>query len=612
MYGSVCQYLAAVFLLVGAASSRAYEAFTIVALPDTQNYVDSATNAPLFTQQTQWIADEFSGANTRNIQFVTHLGDLVSTGSDLTQWGRADASLSVLDSAGIPYGVLPGNHDLNDTGNKNTGTVNYVNHFGPTRFAGDAWYGGADPSGNNSYQTFRAGGYEFIHLSLEWRPADNRPQRTPSPIAWAQSVLDANPGTPVILSTHEYIDDNPAGRGAAGDALWEQLIDSNDQIFLVLNGHNHGAGGLNDGEYHQVSTNAGGNAVYEVLQNYQDYPNGGDGWLRLIEFDVPNNQISFETYSPVLGQFQTETTAQVGPFASQFSFDVDFVDRLGPATIPPSPPKPAREITFQQGVDEYTGTSDTKLQQIDPDSTFADLESIEIDSSSAKHGLIRFGQIIGDQPRQVPDDGSAVIRSATLVIHVFESGDPATVHEMLIAWEDDTATWNALGDGVQADDVEASSETIGIVSGATGDIEIDVTSSLQRWLDDPSGNYGWALLPTGDNGFDFYSAEGEFAPELRVSFDVVMDADLDGDGDVNDADFGLFFAAFSGPGVPSSNPSADLDSDSDVDDADFGLAFAAFTGAGSSAANVPEPTSAVLLTIGGAVLARRRRRVALS
>ncbi len=82
--------------------------------------------------------------------------------------------------------------------------------------------------------------------------------------------------------------------------------------------------------------------------------------------------------------------------------------------------------------------------------------------------------------------------------------------------------------------------------------------------------------------------------------------DLDGDGDVDDADFGLAFAAFTGPdNGPTASP-ADLDSDGDVDDADFGLAFAAFTGP-SAPVNIPEPGSGVLI-VGGALLLSRRRR----
>ncbi len=75
--------------------------------------------------------------------------------------------------------------------------------------------------------------------------------------------------------------------------------------------------------------------------------------------------------------------------------------------------------------------------------------------------------------------------------------------------------------------------------------------------------------------------------------------DLDFDRDVDDADFGLAFASFTGPGsggnaLPWEN--GDIDLDGDVDDADFGLAFANFTGPGSSS-NVPEPTTGLVMLV---------------
>jgi hypothetical protein len=328
--------LAAACLIIGSLFNPAVSAdnsFTLVVLPDTQNYVRASATAGLFTQQTEWIAAEIEQrGNPRNIQFVSHVGDIVNNGSDLEEWQRADASMSALDGV-VKYAVLPGNHDYAQRSVKELGTENYLATFGPWRFAAETWYGGTDPSGNNSYQRFSAGGHEFIHLALEYKPTDNTPVRDPSPVQWAQSVIDAFPHTPVILSTHDYVQDLSPGRSHAGIALWEQLVRRNDQIFLVLNGHSHD----NTGLYHSVGLNDAGREVIEVLQDFQAYENGGNGWLRLIEFNILGNRLEFETYSPVLDQFMTNGVEVDGAYAGQFGFDIDFTNRLEPLLLPKLP-----------------------------------------------------------------------------------------------------------------------------------------------------------------------------------------------------------------------------------------------------------------------------------
>ena len=62
----------------------------------------------IFTSQTNWIVNNRS---SRNIAFVTHLGDVVNNGDSSTQWANAVTSMNILDASGIPYGVTVGNHD---------------------------------------------------------------------------------------------------------------------------------------------------------------------------------------------------------------------------------------------------------------------------------------------------------------------------------------------------------------------------------------------------------------------------------------------------------------------------------------------------------------------
>jgi hypothetical protein len=319
----------------------AVERFSIVVLPDTQYYSKYQENVYLFANQTQWIADEIEKrGNPRNIAFVSHLGDVVNDGAFAEQWRRATASMAPLDGGRggafvVPFGVLPGNHDFHTIGDKASGIEEYVTNFGPQHFEAASWFGGADPSGMNSFQRFSAGGFSFLHLSLEWRPDVNVPVREPSPLQWASEIIGAHPGLPVILSTHEYICDKPAGRSATGDAVFHTLVESHDQIFLVLSGHFHnlvddvpGTATERDGQWYQVSTNQRGREVIEVLQDFQDYAHGGDGWLRIINFDIEKKKLAFETYSPALHRYQTPTFQEVGQHASHFAIPLDFASRF--------------------------------------------------------------------------------------------------------------------------------------------------------------------------------------------------------------------------------------------------------------------------------------------
>lgn len=287
--------------------------FMLAVLPDTQYYSDSWPAT--FNSQTQWIADN---VQTENIAFVSHVGDVVEHAGSLTEWQRADAAMDTLDGV-VPYSVLPGNHDFTSLGTHGSST-NFVDNFGASRYAGKAWYGGSSASQLNHYQMFSAGGYEFLHLALEWEPRA-------STVSWAQGILDAHPSLPAIVSTHAYL--KPTGArftgaessdGLDGEQIFQSLITVNPQIFLVMGGHF-------PGEAHEVSFNDAGLPVLEMVVDYQLRANGGDGFMQLLNFRPDANTIDVTTYSPTLDEFETDAD-------SQFSFSLDFEARLNFAGAP--------------------------------------------------------------------------------------------------------------------------------------------------------------------------------------------------------------------------------------------------------------------------------------
>lgn len=345
--------------------------FALAVLPDTQFYARYATSGESnqyqrhygsepFAAQTNWVA---RNAQALNIPFLIHLGDVVDQVGKPEQWKVADSAMQVLEVAKLPYSILAGNHDvLNDldyAGDQTRGTdaqrvlanEPYLQWFSARRAQRQATFGGRDPSGFHEYHIFKAQDQQFLVLSLSWRMSD-------AGIAWARKVLADNPALPAILVNHQLLNIAPDAVSPIeteyGKMVWEKLIRDNDQIFMTLNGHHHGAARL-------TKTNNFGNAVEEMVVDYQMAYQGGNGLMRLYEFDLTNKQIKVLSFSPWVPMKPADTLnafdrAVLTETNEVFTIAIDFAKRfarfaptfgVGKATVASSLVDQARALVLK-------------------------------------------------------------------------------------------------------------------------------------------------------------------------------------------------------------------------------------------------------------------------
>ena len=195
-------------------------------------------------------------------------------------------------------------------------------------------------------------------------------------------------------------------------------------------------------------------------------------------------------------------------------------------------------LTFQDGLSGYGGTQDTYLAQGAPGTAEGALDNWRWDTENPapnqEIGLIRFDNIVGPGPGQIPS--GATIQSATLTLEVTNgSVSPnGNINESAVDWNEATATWNNFGGdaGVQSDEYLASPQYVAPI--ATGSQSVTVTSSVQAWASASRSNFGWVFRPASNDGVQVDSAE--FAtPTLRPKLTVVYVSGCSSNAQCDDA-----------------------------------------------------------------------------
>lgn len=356
--------------------------FTICVIPDTQKYFHQAyqkdrhksypmNQYEIANRQMEWIVKN-SEKNGGDISFALMVGDIINNHHWYRcEWEYADKAFSILDNQ-VPFLYVMGNHDFDNKfisfENKYnvSGNRYFLKYFGPNskHYKNKEINGGFYKDGTSSWQILKAEGIDFLVIGLEFEPNDDV-------LVWANKLIQQKSNYPVILVTHSYLSvfnelpeglkeinkkrkisdekkieinelKNLKGKAAytnlsnhskntgfnSGKDIFEKLVKPNKNIFLVLCGHSFAGA---NGENSRIDINDAGYPVYSFMSNYQGRNDlykslgfsgtpkvCGDGWLRLMTFNMKEMTLQIKTYSTEFNCFEEDSDSD---FLIKFDWD---------------------------------------------------------------------------------------------------------------------------------------------------------------------------------------------------------------------------------------------------------------------------------------------------
>lgn len=283
--------------------------YSFIWMSDTQYY--SQSYPQIFDTMTKWIVNN---RQEMNIRYVFHTGDLVDKSYEPYQWLNADQFMKTLDNDKMPYGVLAGNHDVN---HKDEDYSEYSRYFGAARFEDNDYYGESYKDNRGHYDLISEKGQDFIMLYMGWGV-------TQEDMNWMNKVLAKYPERKAILNFHEYLLVS-GQRSPIGNTIFEQVVKPNKNVLAVLSGHYHDAETLTDA----IDDDGDGKPdrnVHQMLADYQGGPEGGQGYMRLMQMNPINNQIQMKTYSPYLDKYNFYDPTEY-PAKDEFVIDADIAPK---------------------------------------------------------------------------------------------------------------------------------------------------------------------------------------------------------------------------------------------------------------------------------------------
>ncbi len=157
-------------------------------------------------------------------------------------------------------------------------------------------------------------------------------------------------------------------------------------------------------------------------------------------------------------------------------------------------------VNFQQGQNGYMGSLAVSIDAENPEDN--DIGDIELFwDGPSDWVLLRFDDLVGEALSQIPP-GSTIV-NAEVIYTITNGGDPANVHELLVEFID--GSWNdqpflTAGSLTLEPGTHVSSDPVATAPGSGPRGLIEITSTVQKWVNGELPNNGIAFAPTGGNG----------------------------------------------------------------------------------------------------------------
>ena len=333
--------------------------WTMVVVPDTQTYIKQIENQGILDMMFAWIVRR---REEMNIQQVLITGDLVYSNDaqrvnqpkgvrylrhgglrDLVseeQWKAMSRLMERLDGE-VPYILCTGNHDYGYYSAENRNS--FFNKYFPTDRNKLTRRQLVECKPNSfGIATLETSAYEFtapapdkrkfLIISLPFSP-------TAQDLAWAKKIADeprfANHFGIVLTHAYMYAKGNRIEKmnyvltkkgGQTGEEIFQKLVYPAKNIRLVVCGHVCSPDSWPHAAGFSMVKNSSGKNVGQLVFNTQAIGggfsgNGGDGWLRLLEFMPDRKTIKATTFSPFFyGSTSTQHLAWKDDARNCFTF----------------------------------------------------------------------------------------------------------------------------------------------------------------------------------------------------------------------------------------------------------------------------------------------------